>query len=521
MNFAIIAFVLLSSVFVVGAFSPLVFISEPEEPVIFFQQSQTQDVNEYDPDLNTFTTWRGYEITHNDNGDIKIVNREGDTGRMLFAITGRSRGQSLIRTSRDFDWTWNLESEKLVLFDRNTFRYYLKGENGSSVLPIEQTWSFYENNNPKLTYKITNNFQRTTNTKFWFIFVLNVNDLVEFDGVQRLLSDNSFVRLTSADGINAKEKILKINQALGLDFEDLNANGFEFTDLVLGKGEIIGKPNLVIVGIAVTKNNGVFPFGATVELDPTIFDTGEKFARKVYNEESDWTNIAFMKTNRVIPKRYAQVTLNNKDVDFNTFGKPVVSDGNVMNIPFGAEIHGIEVIVSAKMISGLCGTPAETGELQVLMIVGGALHSTFKFKTWTCGEGETIKIFGSPTDLWSFPDWNNMHFDQNNFVVRLRAKSYTNGGQWGPAPNAGVNYLKVKVYYSKNCFFLGPFFLGPFDCNCSEGISAQAGDIDIGGKDFNISGEGTFEIRANITNISKMNVQSTCRVDKFDGVILS
>lgn len=524
MNLLLVALVLLSGIFVVGAFSPLVFVDEPIEPVLFFQASR--NIEEYDSNTDTFTNWSGYKITHNDNGDVKIVNQEGESGRVLFAITGTSTSGSLTRTSRDFNWNWVLEEEKLVLFDRNSFRYFLKGTNDSSALPIEQVWRFYENDDPKLTYKITNNFEQITNAKFWFIYVLNKNDLVEFDGVQRLLSDDSFVRLTSVDGINAKEKLLKINNATGFDFQDLNQSGFEFTDLVLGSGDLIGKPNLVIVGIGVTKNNGVFPVGSSVELDPTILDTGAIFPNKAYNAQSDWSSINNLLDNIAVPNRFAVVTLNLKSVDLNQFGKFNSADGNNLLIPFGAEIRGIEIIVRAKMIDGLCGAPAETGELGVFMLVDGAVHSNTKFKTWSCTEGETTKIFGSPTDLWTFDevgDWNNLHFDYNHFAIRLRTFNFTNGGQWGPAPNAGVNFLQVKVYYSRNCFFSLPFpppFGFSFDCNCFDGISAQPGNINLGGRDFNIFGEGTFEIRTDIRNIGVINVDSSCRVDKFDGFTL-
>lgn len=517
MNFLIVVFLLGALTLTATAILPVFVIEEPEPQVLLFQEAR--EINEYQ--RNTFTTWRGYSINHNENGDSKI-SFEGDETTMMFAFTGTFGGQPITRTSRDFNWSWGIFAEDLNLFNRIATRYKLVGINDSARLPMTQSWDFYENNYPKLTYSINNNLGLITDAKFWFVHVLNKNDLVEFDGVKRLLSDNSFVRLTN---INDREKIIRIKNSLGFDFSDLNKNGFEFTDLVLGKGEIIGKPDLVIAGIGVTKNNGVFPLGASVELDPTIFDTGERFALQSYNAQSDWAFIQNLKRNLAVPNRYATVTLTSKRVDLNQFGRPV-SDGNAMLIPFGAEIQGIELIVSAKMISGLCGTPAELGTLDVLMAVDGALHSISKDRTWSCTEGETIKIYGSPTDLWGFNaigDWNNMHFDYNHFFARITTISYANGGQWGPAPNAGVNFMKLKVYYSENCFF-DPFNLDFFDCNCTQSISAQAGDIDLGDRIFNVindDGNSSLEIRANLTNISKTAIETSCRVETFGEVRLS
>lgn len=522
MNLVIVGFLVLSTIFVGAAVAPSIFLVEQDkDPVIFFQEEQEfvpfvnqtiLDSNEYDPDRNTFSTWRNFDFTHNDKGDVDIfIERQKTT--MMFAITGNASGQPFVTTSRDFSWNWNVETEDLNLFDRITHRYTLTGKNRGD-LNMTQSWFFYENNYPKVTYTVNNNLTEITDTTFWFVYVLNVNDLVEFDEIKRLVNNNSFVRLNN---INDREKILNFHDTIGIDWSDLNATGFETTDILLGKGDIIGKPDLIVAAFGVTKNNGVFPLGATVELDPTIFNTTDKFAFQAYNESFDWINIVRLKRNLPLPNRYAQVTLNGKRVDLNQFGRPDFSDGNNMEIPFGAEIRGIEVLISAKMIAGLCGTPAETGTLQVRMLVDGSVHSTLKFNTWSCTEGEVTKIYGSPTDLWS-ADWNNTHFDYNTFVLSILTSGFTNGGQWGPPPNAGVNFAKLKVYYSQNCFYSGLF---DFDCNCSEGISSQPGDIDLTGNDFNIAGEGTFEIRTNITNIGTTNVESTCRVDKFDGFVLS
>ncbi len=524
MNLVIVGFLVLSTIFVGAAVAPELFIGKQESVISFAEEPEvlpfiTQtilDSNEYNPDRNTFTTWRNFHLTHNDNGDVGIVFERQKT-TMMFAITGDVRGQPFVKTSRDFLWNWELETRDLNLFDRITHRYNLIGTNNDD-LNIIQSWSFYEENYPKVTYTVENNFAEITDTTFWFVYVLGINDLVEFDETKRLVNNDAFVRL---DNINDREKIIRLHDTIGIDWSDLNATGFETTDVVIGKGDVIGKPDLIIAAFGVTKNNGVFPLGASVELDPTIFDTGQKFPTEAYNEAVDWINVSKLRNNLAVPNRYAQVTLNNKSVDLNRFGKFNESDGNNFQIPFGAQIQGIEVFVSAKMIDGLCGAPAELGTLRVILRVNGQALAFFPENTWSCTEGETIKTFGDSEELWNSTDLNNLSFDYNHFDVLLTAIDYANGGQWGPAPDAGVNFLKVKVYYSKNCFF-DSLVLNVFDCNCNNSISSQAGDIDIQLRDFNVSGdEGTFEIRANITNIARTFVESTCRIDKFDGVVLS
>lgn len=523
MNLVIVGFLLLSTIFVGAAIAPSLFLEEPNpSPVIFFQQEKPEvlvqtilDSNEYDSDLNTFTTWRNFQLTHNQKGDVDILFQKQQT-TMMFAITGTLAGQPYLTTSRNFLWDWELQSEDLNLFDRITYRYNLIGTNRDD-LNITQSWSFYENNHPKVTYTIDNNFGEITNTIFWFVYVLNINDLVEFDEIKRLVNNDSFVRIND---INDREKILKLHNTIGIDWSDLNATGFETTDIVFGKGEIIGKPDLIIAAFGVTKNNGVFRLGESVELDPTVFDTTLRFAVKIGIIQSNWTNTPFLKDNKVVPKRYAQVSTTGVRVDLNTFGFiPGSPDGNVMKIPFAAKIVGIEVQVSAVSNSAPCGAPSETSDLDVFLIEEGTLKA-IKSNTWSCTEGEAIKVYGGPTDLW-FATWDSNSFNRRNFTIGLFTGGFTNGGQFGPAPSSGVNFAQLKIYYNENCFYSGS---GDFDCNCNQVLTSEAGDIDLGGNDFNIfsvDGSNIFEIETDVNNIGKINVESTCRVDKFDGFVLS
>ena len=67
---------------------------------------------------------------------------------------------------------------------------------------------------------------------------------------------------------------IKFNQEYNFEFGDIINNGFTINEFYIGDGTPIGKPNINITAIGFTKNNGNFPKGASVWIDPSIaFDT--------------------------------------------------------------------------------------------------------------------------------------------------------------------------------------------------------------------------------------------------------
>ncbi len=512
MNSLIWGFILLTSAFIAPAIIPVSEAVEGVGPVLFLQ-SQEIPIEIYNPDSNTIF-FNDFDLMHRQDGAVIVKKNNEKLVGLMFAVTGTLNGQDLIRFSDYWSWTWNVERHDFQTMGETRTKYYLTGNNNSANLPIDVNYGArYEANDPKQKYRVTNNTGGTiTNAKFWFIQVLKPNDLVEFNRVQRFLQGEGQIHLKESDGVNLASKVLKINNKLIFDFEDLNTTGnFKVTDIYLGRADIIGKPNLVIAAVAVTKNNGVFPLGASVELDPTIFSTGNKFPNNFTNN-FNVVNPQCMVSGLQPPRGcYADFDAETDNVDMNTY--QLLS--GVTAIPTDVNIVGIEVSVTAQTTGGLpCGDPEPIARLTVRLT--GDANATFtvsKLNTWGCNEDLVTKTFGSSNDIWG-KTWVREEFSDGNFASNIRFfQSVQSGGNFVN----GVSHMTVAVFYTKKCVYPGS---GDYDCNCTDYIPDQ-GTVNIGTTNLNVlndDGNGILQVDDSIFAIDDIFIDRGCSVELIRGV---
>ena len=118
----------------VTAITPLIFVDEQPEPVLFFQAEQQETPTEiYDSDSNTIHS-HYFDLTHKKNGAVIVTeNRENEKlASLMFAITGTAGNQNFKRFSSDFDWTWNVETHDLNLAWGIAQKYFLTANNKQS-----------------------------------------------------------------------------------------------------------------------------------------------------------------------------------------------------------------------------------------------------------------------------------------------------------------------------------------------------------------------------------------------------
>ena len=206
----------------------------------------------------------GLKYTKVDNGLMKV-----DDSFFTFALTGKIDGVNNIFTPLNFNWDWTMDN----IEDNYTLT-------ATANVGWTQIFNFYKDDQMKITHIIENNAINLTGAKFWYIFSVGDDDIIEYDGTKYSVIDvlgkhwsTPIDGATSdANTLNYKSRKIKFKNAI-FNINDLIDAGFGVTDVYIGDAEAIGFGNKDVIAIAVTKGKGNFNQGTTFTLDPTLSKT--------------------------------------------------------------------------------------------------------------------------------------------------------------------------------------------------------------------------------------------------------
>lgn len=354
------------------------------------------------PQQKIFTNWDGLRYTLPDHGGIQVL----DQGNMPvltygWALSADFNGSTIIRTELDFEWTWTHTTEQIEfsLFEENETedlneinyvmtKHIFERTNDDDKFPITERWEFDPISKAKQTHFLTNDFNNLTNFRFWY--VLKNPGVVRFDG-QLIDTRNANVNRQG----NFNNILSRIEFPAGsFLYNDLIENEFDLRNIRIGDGEIIGFTNVSLIALGFTKNNGNFPKGITVELDPS--SSGFKTGTSVGDPAgSGWTN---PDNSRVSNNIYATSI---------AVGSVLYTKGYSFGIPADADILGFEMKLEARSETPIsCGVKqgSRVSTNMSLNNYTSLLSDTKNSVRFDCvvgsGPADVIQTLGNSTDLW-------------------------------------------------------------------------------------------------------------------------
>lgn len=195
------------------------------------------------------------------NGVITI----NDSRYLAFGITGDIGVTNYKYTSMDFGWTWEL--------NETAEEYLFIGTNDNPNFIWKQYYHFYKDpfKKMKIEHYLENNVADITNAQMYYIFNVLQNDTISYNGTDYLVRD--YMGLYKQGNFNDVFSDMEFQDGLAFNVDDLINNNFTINEFYIGDGSLIGKPNIDIVAIGFTKNNGNFPKGSSFWIDPIAYDS--------------------------------------------------------------------------------------------------------------------------------------------------------------------------------------------------------------------------------------------------------
>ncbi len=383
----------------------------------------------------------------NKEGYMTIIDQANrEVGKLGFAVSGKVNGVRQMRTSQDFTWTkqvneeivnksrqmiiWDDETNEseLITIDESYIIYELVASNNNDNFPWAVTLNFDKNNDIKITNTVTNNLgSEIMDTIFWYINVADEGTKITHDKGEYIVSNNQVHKKGNFNDRFPEVRIGNYN----FEYQDLIEEGFDITDIYIGNGSLIGHEDLFIVAVGVTKNNGLFPEGATVVLDPTTSDWIEPYANPdiFIGQFSNRENV-FLSDNQ---RANSTSVPANISTNFNF----LESDGGI--IPDGAFINGFEFSVESRIDA----TPG-TSTLFATLAEGPFFYTrdvTFAFFTSSSDNVKTFEGDGIiPTDQHSwFHKWDYTELDNSSFFATITVESANREVQ--------IDQIRIRVYY--------------------------------------------------------------------------
>ena len=210
----------------------------------------------YNPISKIMTDNNGLEFQTEPSGVITI-----DNDRFLaFALTGKVGGSEYTYTSMDFNWDWSIE--------QNGDDYIFYAVNDHQDFVWEQFYYFSPKKPMKLEHKISNNLADISDVQMFYLLSVENDDLVEFNNSSYLVGDVIPQHFTG-DFSNLNKKFY-FNEEYLFGFEDIYNEGFMINEFYLGNASVIGYPSFNMMAVGFTKNNGFFPKGTSVVVDPIV-----------------------------------------------------------------------------------------------------------------------------------------------------------------------------------------------------------------------------------------------------------
>ena len=196
------------------------------------------------------------------NGVITINNERS----LAFALKGMVGETEYTYTSMDFGWTWHM--------NESNGNYTFWAENDNLNFIWRQYYYFYKDPSKPLKIKhyLENNWNNISNAQMYYLINVLPTDTIEYNETSYLVND--YMGLHKQGNFTDLISIINFNAEYDFRFEDLVDKGFDINEFYIGSGSVVGKPNINITAIGFTKNNGNFPEGTSVLVDPT-FSTGD------------------------------------------------------------------------------------------------------------------------------------------------------------------------------------------------------------------------------------------------------
>jgi len=295
-----------------------------------------------------------YSYVHHDgltystsgNGIIAISINNRTVSNVGFVVTGIINEQSYVFKSNEFNWQWTKSEgsfiqEEVINDELENVSYDIvnfTSTNDNVFFVWNQTWQFNELYPTKITHVLTNNIGlNISNAKMWYVHTLERNIPITYNGISYTPNINNPVHLIG--NFNDKNPKVTIGQ-FEFHFSDLVNSNFDITDVYIGDGTIIGYPDILIMGIGITKGNRLFEDGITIILDP--IDTGFLTPDETGDPNDDWTNGDNIKLSDNVR---SQVTVVGHLLDTSNY---------TFNIPDNSEILGIEIQLEGRSYAIFC-----------------------------------------------------------------------------------------------------------------------------------------------------------------------
>lgn len=399
-----------------------------------------------------------FEYTHDDgikyitqgNGNMKVLDIAGyPASDFGFGFEAFANNKSMLFVDTDFNWSW---SENI---DGRTRNY--TAQNNDKKLIWKQEYIFTPNEPVKIKHTINNKHSIFTSTKFWIYQEVENKKAIYFND-QKLTADRDSPTLISANLATAPRKF-QIGGAYTFMYQDLIDSEFTLTDLDIGNGSVIGKPEKTIIALGFTKNFGVWSSNTEMVIDPQV--TGWKFPTSIGTTQ--WADSSNIISDNSIPAQE------------DTIGHIMESYGYSFEIANGSTIQGI--YVKAECRAGGLALPAKSKAFLGINLSwdAGNTYTSIIKNSWTWGVGTSyeVKYYGSYTNNWG-RTWLVNETSSSNFYTKIQ---YTNGlANFNESPgfgtDGGCDYVAVDINYTAPQPYIT--FVNPTPVNGTIGTSMIA-----------------------------------------------
>lgn len=210
------------------------------------------------------------EFKTNSNGLVDIQRNGKNLAELGFTLKGTVNAQQRFLNSWSTDWTW-------IVLSNTDSNVSLLGSTNWQGLEWVQRWDFTKTDQ-KFSHALTNNTGfNVTNTSFYYVTRFNSANVECLKYLNHQGQGREFCFEQDFSTTQDLEQYLKRIEfgKTYFNFQDLTDSGFQFNYLFAGQLNN-AHPSLIGNGfiVGVTKNNGFFPNGSRIVLDPSIIDSG-------------------------------------------------------------------------------------------------------------------------------------------------------------------------------------------------------------------------------------------------------
>jgi hypothetical protein len=216
------------------------------------------DIYNYNSETKVMTDSTGLTFKTETNGVITV----NDEKYLAFAIKGTIGGTKYTYTSMDFSWTWHMNQTD------NDYVFWAENDNPNFIW--RQYYYFYEDplKPMKIKHYLENNLNDITNARMYYLTNVIDSDEIEFNETRYKVGNIKPLYLQG--NFNDKVSNVNFNTIFDFNFRDLIEKNFTINEFYIGSGSIINYPGIDIMAIGFTKNDGFFPKGTSIEIDPTF-----------------------------------------------------------------------------------------------------------------------------------------------------------------------------------------------------------------------------------------------------------